>query len=61
MLACLVSVGRVKVVYINIKEDTATPFTKGLAPGPLWDHVKMHGRVTYKVVLFYEHWLLWFG
>eukprot|EP00798_Chlamydomonas_sp_ICE-L_P001947 gene1947-biopygen14772 len=47
-IQCLVDDGRVKVVYINTKENKADPFTKGLAPGPFWDHVKMHGMVTYK-------------
>eukprot|EP00798_Chlamydomonas_sp_ICE-L_P027079 gene27079-biopygen825 len=47
-IKCLVDDGRVKVVYVNTKENKADPFTKGLAPGPLWDHVKMHGMVTYK-------------
>eukprot|EP00798_Chlamydomonas_sp_ICE-L_P005304 gene5304-biopygen12348 len=47
-IQCLVDDGRVKVVYVNTKENKADPFTKGLAPGPFWDHVKMHGMVTYK-------------
>eukprot|EP00798_Chlamydomonas_sp_ICE-L_P016069 gene16068-biopygen25060 len=47
-IQCLVDDGRVKVVYDNTKENKADPFTKGLAPGPFWDHVKMHGMVTYK-------------
>jgi hypothetical protein len=47
-IQCLVDDGRVKVVYVNTKENKADPFTKGVAPGPFWDHVKMRGMVTYK-------------
>ena len=41
----LVNDGRLKVVYVNTKDNLADPFTKALAMADFWSFVKRHGIV----------------
>ena len=41
----LVNDGRLKVVYVNTKDNMADPFTKALPMSDFWSFVKRHGIV----------------
>jgi len=46
---CLVEDGRLCVTYVNTHDNLADPFTKALAAGPFWLHLKRHGMVVFKL------------
>jgi len=42
----LVEDGRLKVAYVNTKDNCADPFTKPLEPAAFWQFVRMHGMTS---------------
>ena len=42
----LVDDGRLKVAYVNTKDNCADPFTKALEPAAFWQFVRMHGMTS---------------